>query len=135
MSTHSINFGTLDRPAHEKWPVSKLIKLLVIENFFQAIALFFSSFLIFIVKRTQGVDPMLISGSFTGTTQLTYFVLINIAAVMYAVSGYYLYRYKNDHAEPGDPAEHLRLYFKSLTITSLPLFCLMYAGILFYVFR
>ncbi len=135
MSTHSINIGSLDRSAHEKWPVSKWIRLLFIEHFFQAIVLFFSSFLIFLVKRTQGVDPMMISGSFTGTTQLTFFVLINIAAAMYAVSGYYLYRYNNDHAEPEDPAEHLRLYFKTLTITSLPLFCLMFTGILFYVFR
>ena len=134
MSTHSINFGTLDKPAHEKLPVSKWIKLLYVATFFQAIVLFFSSFLIFFVKRTQGVDPMMISGSFTGTTQLTFFVLINIAAAMYAVSGYYLYRYNNDHAEPEHPADHLRLYFKTLTITSLPLFCLMYAGILFFVF-
>jgi len=73
MSTHSINFGTLDKPAHEKLPVSKWIKLLYVATFFQAIVLFFSSFLIFFVKRTQGVDPMMISGSFTGTTQLTFF--------------------------------------------------------------
>ena len=77
---------------------------------------------------------MMISGSFTGTIQLTFFVIINIAAAMYAVSGYYLYRYNNDHAEPVDPEGHLRLFFKTLTITSLPLFCLMFAGILFYVY-
>jgi len=134
MSTHSVNFGTLDRSAHEKWHLSKWIRLLFIEHFFQAIVLFFSSFLIFLIKRTQGVDPMMISGSFTGTTQLTYFVIINIAAAMYAVSGYYLYRYNIDHVEPDDPAEHLRLYFKTLAITSLPLFSLMFAGILFYLF-
>lgn len=134
MSTHSINFGSLDRAEHEKWPVSKWIKFVFVLYFFQAVLLFFSSFLIFLVKRTQGVDPMMISGSFTGTTQLTFFVIINIAAAMYAVAGYYLYRFNSDHVEPDDPAEHLRLFFKTLTITSLPLFCLMYAGILFYVF-
>ena len=135
MSTHSINFGSLDRAEHERWPVSKWIKFVFVLYFFQAVLLFFSSFLIFLVKRTQGVDPMMISGSFTGTTQLTFFVIINIAAAMYAVSGYYLYRYNSDHVEPDDPAEHLRLYFKTLTITSLPLFCLMAAGILFYLFN
>lgn len=135
MSTHSINFGTLDNSAHEKWPVSKWIKFVFILNFFQAMVLFFSSFLIFLVKRTQGVDPMMISGSFTGTTQITFFVIINIAAAMYAVSGYYLYRYNIDHIEPDDPSEHLRLYFKTLAITSLPFFCLLIAGILFYLFN
>ena len=135
MSTHSINFGSLDRSEHERWPVSKWIKFDFVLYFFQAVLLFFSSFLIFLVKRTQGVDPMMISGSFTGTTQLTFFVIINIAAAMYAVLGYYLYRYNNDHAEPEDPAEHLRLYFKTLAITSLPLFCLMTSGILFYLFN
>ena len=135
MSTHSINFGSLDRAEHERWPVSKWIKFVFVLYFFQAVLLFFSSFLIFLVKRTQGVDPMMISGSFTGTTQLTFFVIINIAAAMYAVSGYYLYRYNSDQVEPDDPAEHLRLYFKTLTITSLPLFCLMAAGILFYLFN
>lgn len=135
MNTHSINSGALDKSELEKWPVSKWIKLLFIINFFQAILLFFSSFLIFFVKRTQGTDPMMISGSFTGTTQLTFFVIINIAAVMYAVSGYYMYRYDADRVEPEDPAEHLRQYFKAVAITSLPLFCLLIAGILFYVFN
>lgn len=133
MSTHSVNYGTLDRSEHEKWPVSRWVRILFIENFFQAVMLFFSSFLIFTVKRTQGIDPMMISGSFTGTTQLTYFIIINIAAAMFAVSGYYLYRYNNAHTESEDPADHLRLYFKTMSITSLPLFCLMLAGILFYL--
>ncbi|HMQ78730.1 MAG TPA: hypothetical protein PKE39_00590 [Ignavibacteria bacterium] len=135
MNTHSINYGTLDRTAHEKWPVSRWIKIVFWLYFLQAVLLFLSSFIIFTVKRTQGVDPMLISGSFTGTTQLTFFVIINLAAAMYAVAGYYLYRYKSDHVEPDDPAEHLRLYFKTLAITSLPLFSLLIAGILFYVFN
>lgn len=135
MSTHSVNYGTLDRSEHEKWPVSRWVRILFIENFFQAVMLFFSSFLIFTVKRTQGIDPMMISGSFTGTTQLTYFIIINIAAAMFAVSGYYLYRYNNAHTESEDLADHLRLYFKTMSITSLPLFCLMLAGILFYLFN
>ncbi len=135
MNTHSINYGTLDRTAHEKWPSSRWIKIVFWLYFIQAVILFLSSFMIFTVKRTQGVDPMLISGSFTGTTQLTFFVIINLAAAMYAVSGYYLYRYSTDHAEPADPAEHLRQYFKTLAVTSLPLFCLMLAGIIFYVFN
>ena len=134
MKAHSLGSGYLEQQAHEKWPVSKWIKFVYVLYFFQAVLLFFSSFLIFLVKRTQGIDPMMISGSFTGTIQLTFFVIINIAAAMYAVSGYYLYRYYNDHAEPVDPDGHLRLFFKTLTITSLPLFCLMFAGILFYVY-
>jgi hypothetical protein len=127
----------LGQSVHEKWPVSKWIKFLFNLYFAEAALLFFLSFLIFIVQRRYDMDPMMISGAFTGTTQLTYFIAVNTATIMLALAGYYLYRYytsiKEWSEKHDDWNDNLRLYFKTLSVTSVPLFCLMAAGIIYFV--
>ncbi len=137
MSTYSINPASMERSEHERWPVSRWIKILFNLYFAEAAVLFILSFLIFIVQRRYDTDPMLISGAFTGSTQLTYFIALNIAAIMMALTGYYLYRYysnvKKWSEKHDDWNENLRLYFKTLSVTSIPIFCLMAAGIIYFV--
>lgn len=135
MKSQTFSNGILELDDREKWSLSKWTKFISITFFTEAVVLFFISFLLFLEKRTQGVDSFMVSGAFDGTTQLTFFIVINIAAAMFAVPGYYLYRYNNDHAETNDPEGHLRLYFKSLAITSVPLFFLLIAGILNFVYN
>jgi len=128
MGTHSISHGTLERSEHEKWPVSKWMKFLSITLFSEAAILFFLSFIIFFIKRTEGTDPRLISGSFEGTTQLTFFITVNLLSAILAVQGYYLFFFNNESEIRDD---HLRKFFKTAGLTSIPVF-LVFTGILLF---
>ncbi len=119
MSTHSIVSGILGQSAHERWPVSKWSKFISITLFSQAVVLFIISFLLFFVKRTNDIDPRLISGAFSGTIQLTYFIVINIFALILALQGYYLFYYKD---EAVDSSDNLRRFFKVAGVSIIPLF-------------
>ncbi|MEO8512452.1 MAG: hypothetical protein ABI543_02720 [Ignavibacteria bacterium] len=132
MRTHTLGHGILEQSEHEKWPVSKWTKFLSITLFAEAVILFFISFLLFFVKRTEGVDSFMISGAFEGTTQLTFFISVNILSVIIALQGYYLYFFNNESEIQDD---YLRLFFKTAGITSIPIFIIIVSGVLFYVFR
>ena len=132
MKAEIFGHGISDQTAHEKWHVSKWIKFLSITLFAEAVILFFISFLLFFIKRTEGVDSFMISGAFEGTTQLTFFVSVNILSVILALEGYYLYFFDNESEIHDD---HLRLFFKTAGITSFPVFIIIVSGVLFYVFR
>ena len=130
MNTHSVNSGILVRSEHEKWPVSRWTKFLSVTLFAEAVILFFISFMLFFVKRTEGVDPHMVSGAYSGTAQLTFFITVNILAVIIALQGYYLYFFNN---EPEIHNDFLRLFFKTAGITSIPIFIIIISGILFFV--
>ncbi len=131
MKTHLFSHGILDETAHEKWPVSKWMKILSVILFSEAVILFFISFLVFFVNRVEGTDPMMISGAYTGTSQVTYFVTVNILSLILALQGYYLFFFNNESEIHDD---HLRLFFKTAGITSIPVFIFIVSVLLFYIF-
>lgn len=119
MSTHSIIPASMERSEHERWPVSKWSKFISLTLFSEASILFLLSFLLFFVKRTYDTDPRLISGAFSGTIQLTYFIVINIFALILALQGYYLFYFKDEAA---DSSDNLRKFFKVAGVSIIPLF-------------
>jgi hypothetical protein len=123
----------LEEKAHEKWPVTKWTKFISITYFAESVLLFFVSFLLFFIKRTEETDPRLISGAFEGTTQLTFFVAVNLLAMITAVSGYYLFRFAHPKFET--PEEFLRLYFKLTGVTAIPVFCLAVSVVIYLILR
>ncbi len=131
MKTHLFSHGILEEAAHEKWPVSKWIKILSVILFSEAVILFFISFLVFFINRVEGTDPRMISGAFTGTAQLTYFVSVNLLSLILALQGYYLFFFNNESVIHDD---HLRLFFKTAGITSIPVFIFIVTVILYNIF-
>ncbi len=131
MKAQIFGHGISDQTAHEKWPVSKWMRFLSIELFSEAVILFFVSFLIFLIKRTEGVDSFMVSGAFDGTTQLTYFVSVNILSLILALHGYYLFFFNNESEIHDD---HLRLFFKTAGMTSIPVFILVVSVTLYFIF-
>lgn len=133
MKAHSLGSGYLEQQAHEKWPVSKWTKYISIAYFTEAVILFLVSFLLFFIKRTTGTDPHMVSGAFDGTTQLTFFIAVNLLAMVTAVSGYYLYRFTGAQSHHESSGEFLRLYFKIMGISNIPVFCAAIAVILYLI--
>jgi hypothetical protein len=74
-------------------PVYKRSRLISYTLFIYAVLFFASSFVIFFLKRTYGVDPHMVSGAYPGTVQLLVFVLANSTALFMLMLGYYLYRF------------------------------------------
>jgi hypothetical protein len=74
-------------------PVYKQSRLISYTLFIYAVLFFASSFVIFFLKRTYGVDPHMVSGAYPGTVQLLVFVLANSTALFMLMLGYYLYRF------------------------------------------
>ncbi|MCC7158223.1 MAG: hypothetical protein IT281_01650 [Ignavibacteria bacterium] len=110
----------------------KWIKTISIMNFVQAVTLFVLSFLLFFIRRTTGTDPHMVSGAFDGTTQLTYFVSVNITAMLFALMGYYLYMFSHDDIE-GDTVNRFALdYFKLAGIISVLFFAVILWGIYYF---
>ncbi|MBZ0203728.1 MAG: hypothetical protein K8I03_11990 [Ignavibacteria bacterium] len=110
----------------------KWIKTISIMNFVQAVTLFVLSFLLFFIRRTTGNDPHMVSGAFDGTTQLTYFVSVNITAMLFALMGYYLYMFSHDDIE-GDTVNRFALdYFKLAGIISVLFFAVILWGIYYF---
>lgn len=135
MKAQTLSHGILDMEDHEKWTVSKWTKFISTAYFAEAIILFLFSILLFIVKKTEGVDSYMITGAHAGTTQLTFFVLVNLLAMVFAVSGYYLYQFTKEYMIEENINDYLRQYFKVTGIASIPVFCMFITGILFFVFR
>ena len=133
MKAHSLGSGYLEEQVHEKWPVPKWTKYISIAYFSEAVILFAVSFLLFFVKRTAGTDPHMISGAFDGTTQLTFFITVNLLAMVTAVSGYYLYRFTGALSHHESSGEFLRLYFKITGISTIPIFCAFVAVVLYLI--
>lgn len=119
----------------EKWSVSKWTNFVSFIHFFQAVILFLLSFLLFIVKRTYGVDSYQVSGAYDGTTQLTYFIVMNILALICLLMGFYLFRYSKESADKGVTSKYLTKYFKITGLASIPVFCLLVGGIFYVVLR
>lgn len=122
MSTHTVSHGSLEQSEHERWPVSKWTKFISVSLFTEAVILFLLSFLLFFIKRTTGNDPHMVSGAFDGTTQLTYFISVNLVAALLAIQGYYLYFFNNEEELRDD---HLRKYFKTAGIAVIPVFVIV----------
>jgi hypothetical protein len=99
----------------------------------EAFLLILLSFLLFIVKRTSGVDPHMVSGAYDGTTQLTFFVVINITALMLGISAHVLYKFSGEDSGQGNSSGYLRLYFKITGIFSIPLFCIAVSAVFYFV--
>ncbi len=78
-------------------PIYKRSRLISYTLFIYAVSFFASSFVIFFLKRTYGVDPHMVSGAYPGTIQLLVFILANIAALFMLMLGYYLYRFSGDY--------------------------------------
>lgn len=159
MKSQTLSNGILDIENHEKWSVSKWGKFISTAYFTDAVILFLFSFLLFFVKRAQGNDPYMVSGAYNGTTQLTYFICVNMLSMIIAVSGYYLYKFSSvnnfkdelkDAVEISDNErlrnreglsdkeelnDYLRQYFKTIGISTIPLFCLVISGIIYFVLR
>ena len=112
---------------------AKWIKTISIINFVQAVTLFFLSFLLFFFKRTAGNDPYMVSGAFDGTTQLTYFVSVNITAMLFALMGYYLYRLLDKEIEEDLADKFMFNYFKLAGIVSVIFFAAIIWGIYHFV--
>ena len=119
----------------EKWPVFKWLHFASFIHFFQAVILFLLSFLLFIVKRTYGVDSYQVSGAYDGTTQLTYFIVMNILAFICLLMGFYILRYSKESANMNVTSEFLTKYFKVSGLASIPVFCLLVGGIFYVVLR
>lgn len=119
----------------EKWQVSKWIHFASFIHFFQAAILFLISFLLFIVKRTYGVDSYMVSGAYDGTTQLTYFITMNMISLACVLLGYYLLKFSKECENGNVVSENLRKYFKLFDIISIPVFCLLIGGIIYAVLK
>ncbi len=132
MNSHFIKTDLLVKEEHLKSSFAKWIKTISIINFVQAVTLFLLSFLLFFIRRTAGNDPHMASGAFEGTTQLTYFVSVNILAILFALMGYYLYLYSHDDIDGDTVNEFVLNYFKLAGIISAVFFAAIIWGIYFF---
>lgn len=94
--------------------------------------LFLISFLPFIVKRTYGVDSYMVSGSYNGTTQLTFFIVVNLGALALAAMAYNLFKFSGENKE--EQSVYLRTFLKINGVFSILLFCAGGAVIFYFLF-
>jgi hypothetical protein len=132
MKSHLLNFGSLSGESQLKGFHVRLPKIILIFSFGEAIILFFCSFILFFIDRTAGPDPRLLSGAYSGTVQLTYFVCINIAAILFALKGFSMYRYIGSGGNINEENRFVARYMISAEVFSLLLFALILWGIFYF---
>lgn len=133
MNSNLIKHDLLAEEEHLKGSFAKWIKMISVVNFIQAVTLFLLSFLLFFTKRTSGNDPHMVSGGFEGTTQLTYFVTVNIIAMLFALMGYYLFLFSHDDIEGETVNRFVLNYFKLAGFVSAVFFASILWGVYYFV--
>lgn len=133
MKSHLLNFGSLSGEGHLKG-LHAMSKVALILSFGKAIILFLCSFILFFADRTPGPDPRLVSGAYSGTMQLTYFVCINVAAIMFALKGFSMYRFLDSGGKTSEENIFVQRYMLSSEIISSLLFAAVLWGVFYFIF-
>lgn len=132
MKSQLLNFGSLSGETQLKGFYAKMPKVILAFSFGEAIILFFCSFILFFVDRTPGPDPRLVSGAYSGTTQLTYFVCINITAIVFALKGFSMYRFLESGGKISEENRFVARYMIPAELISLLLFLSVLWGIFYF---
>ena len=142
MNSKAIKEFFAENEAGHQHSILKWTKILSIVYFIQGVVFFLVSFLPFFIKRTIDTDPRLISGAFTGTVQLTFFIVINIVAAISFFLGFYLYKFSvafrnselNDITGSGSNAiEFLNKYFRVFGAFTAALFIIGFIVLVIYL--